>query len=110
MRDESGICLYGLDGGCNDRDLKGENLAVKWSWTSYSSSSICTVFSIEGIKTGPSSSRVLAKSDIEPIARNAISRLAIRRFIEAYLAGELTPEVLSGYFERPDRPQPKLRL
>ena len=48
--------------------------------------------------------------DAEPIARNAISRLAIRRFIEAYQMGELTPEVLSGYFERPDRPQPKLRL
>jgi hypothetical protein len=48
--------------------------------------------------------------DAAPVARNAIARIAIRRFIEAYKSGEITPQELAAYFDRPDKPQPKLRF
>lgn len=46
----------------------------------------------------------------EPIARNAITRIAIRRFLEQYLTGALTVDDLAGYFEVPEKPAPKLKM
>jgi hypothetical protein len=46
--------------------------------------------------------------DVAPVARNAIARIAIRRFIEAYKSGEITPQELAAYFDRPGKSQPKL--
>jgi hypothetical protein len=46
----------------------------------------------------------------EPIPRNALMRLACRRFLVEYKTGSLTLEELAAYFDRPDRPQPKLKL
>jgi hypothetical protein len=48
--------------------------------------------------------------DAEPIARNALMRIATRRFIAAVRAGDITLEELAEYFDRPEKPQPKLRL
>lgn len=48
--------------------------------------------------------------DSEPVARNTLMRIAIRRMIEAYQSGELTREELAKYFETPDKPQPKLKF
>lgn len=46
----------------------------------------------------------------EPTPRNAVMRIAIRRFIEAYLAGELSAADLGAYFERPEKPKPRLKF
>jgi hypothetical protein len=46
----------------------------------------------------------------EPVARNAITRIAIRRMIQDYRAGRLTLEELAAYFDRPEKPQPRLRM
>lgn len=46
----------------------------------------------------------------EPVARNTLMRIAIRRLIELYQAGELTLDDLGGYFEIPDKPKPKLKF
>ena len=46
----------------------------------------------------------------DPVARHALVRIAVRRFIEAFRSGEITPGELSGLFEVPERPKPKLRL
>lgn len=46
----------------------------------------------------------------EPVARNTLMRIAIRRLLESYLAGELTLDELGGYFETPEKPQPKLKF
>lgn len=45
----------------------------------------------------------------EPIARNALIRDAVRRFIFAYRSGEITPEELLGKFEVPKQPKPKYK-
>lgn len=46
----------------------------------------------------------------DKVARNSLIRIAVRRLIEAYRAGELTPGELAQYFEVPERPKPKLKL
>jgi hypothetical protein len=46
----------------------------------------------------------------EPVARNAITRIAIRRMIEDYRAGKITLDELGAYFDRPEKPQPRLRM
>lgn len=46
----------------------------------------------------------------EPVARNTLMRIAIRRLLESYLAGGLTLDELAGYFEIPDKPKPKLKF
>jgi len=43
----------------------------------------------------------------EPVARNALIRLAARRLIAEYRAGKLD---LLPFFETPEKPKPKLRL
>src|SRR3990170_4595309 len=43
----------------------------------------------------------------EPVARNALIRLAARRLIIEYRAGKLD---LLPFFETPEKPKPKLRL
>lgn len=51
-----------------------------------------------------------AMIDTEPIPRNALMRIAIRRLLEAYQAGELKPDELLIYFDRPDKPKPRLKF
>jgi hypothetical protein len=46
----------------------------------------------------------------DPVARNAIMRIAIRRFLEDYRAGRLTLADLAERFTTPAKPQPKLKL
>jgi hypothetical protein len=46
----------------------------------------------------------------EPIARNALMRIAVRRFIEAYRAGAITLGDLANYFDKPEKPSPRLKL
>ena len=48
--------------------------------------------------------------DSESIARNALMRLAIKRLLDAYEQGDLTLADLAEYFERPEKPQPKLKI
>lgn len=48
--------------------------------------------------------------DSDPIPRNALMRIAIRRFLVAYLTGELTLDDLAELFDRPEKPKPKLRI
>jgi len=48
--------------------------------------------------------------DAEPIARNALIRIAVRRFILAHRSGDITLQELAEYFDRPEKPQPKLNL
>lgn len=43
----------------------------------------------------------------EPVARNALIRIAARRLIAEFRAGKLD---LVGYFESPEKPKPRLRL
>jgi len=43
----------------------------------------------------------------EPVARNALLRIAARRLIADFRAGKLD---LLPYFETPEKPKPKLRL
>jgi hypothetical protein len=45
-----------------------------------------------------------------PLARNAIGRLAIRRFLEGWQAGDITLDDLAEHFNLPDKPQPKLKF
>lgn len=45
-----------------------------------------------------------------PAARNALMRIAIRRFLESYLSGDITIPDLAGYFEHPEKPQARLNL
>jgi hypothetical protein len=45
----------------------------------------------------------------KPVSKNAVMIIAIRRFLDAYLNGEITAEELSERFDRPEKPQPKLR-
>ena len=51
-----------------------------------------------------------AHLDAEPVARNTLMRIAIRRLLEGYLSGEITLDDLAGYFEMPEKPSPKLRF
>jgi len=46
----------------------------------------------------------------EPVARNAVMRLAVRAFLETIRDGEMTPADLAGQFERPEKPKPRLKL
>jgi hypothetical protein len=46
----------------------------------------------------------------QPVARNAIMRIAIRDFLEAYLSGEKTTAELADLFETPEKPKPKLKF
>lgn len=46
----------------------------------------------------------------EPLARNAIARLAIRRFLEGWFAGDITIDDLASHFQLPEKPQPKLKF
>jgi hypothetical protein len=48
--------------------------------------------------------------DAAAVARNSVMRIAIRRFIVDYQAGEIPLDELAAYFDRPDKPQPKLRF
>ena len=45
----------------------------------------------------------------KPIKRNAVMRLAIRKFLEDYQSGALTLEALGAFFEVPEKPQPRLK-
>lgn len=45
----------------------------------------------------------------DPVARNAIMRIAIRRFLEDYRAGRLTLADLAERFTIPDKPKPRLK-
>jgi hypothetical protein len=46
----------------------------------------------------------------EPVARNALARFAIRRFINNVRVGKITMQELSALFEIPDKPKSKLRF
>ena len=46
--------------------------------------------------------------DADPVSRNALMRIAIRTFIVSYRDGTLSPAELAAYFERPEKPKPKL--
>ena len=46
--------------------------------------------------------------DADPVSRNALMRIAIRTFIMSYRDGTLGPADLAAYFERPEKPKPKL--
>lgn len=48
--------------------------------------------------------------DADKVARNALMRIAIRSFLESYLAGDLTLDDLAGKFTTPEKPQPRLKL
>ena len=48
--------------------------------------------------------------DAQPIARNALIRIAVRRLLEGYTTGEITADDLLTKFTRPEKPQPRLRL
>lgn len=52
----------------------------------------------------------LAEHTKSDIARNSVMRIAVRRFLESYLAGELTLDELGGYFKTPEKPKPRLRF
>lgn len=43
----------------------------------------------------------------EPVARNTLMREAVRRFILAFRAGDITIDDLAKKFERPEKPKPK---
>jgi hypothetical protein len=48
--------------------------------------------------------------DSKAVARNALIRLAARRFIEQLRRGDLSMDELAGYFSTPEKPQPRLKL
>ena len=48
--------------------------------------------------------------DSQPIARNALIRIAVRTLLKGYLSGETSLQDLAANFTRPDKPQPKLSL
>ena len=51
-----------------------------------------------------------AAMDADPVARNALLRIAVRKFILDYRAGALTLDDLGAYFTKPEKPKPKLNL
>lgn len=44
----------------------------------------------------------------EPVARNALMRIAIRKFIIDYREDNISIDDLAGYFKTPEKPKPKL--
>jgi hypothetical protein len=48
--------------------------------------------------------------DSEPVARNALVRIAARKLISEFRSGKLTVEQLAAMFTRPDKPRPRLKL
>ncbi len=48
--------------------------------------------------------------DSQPVARNALMRLAVRQFIEDFMSGKITPADLAARFQKDDKPKAKLDL